>query len=54
MKEIKQKIVGVRLKSDEQELALQDVNPLTLRIDRRPNGSLDAVSENDRVQHHGG
>ncbi|MBC7198161.1 MAG: ribonucleoside-diphosphate reductase [Pseudomonas balearica] len=45
MKEIKQKIVGVRLKSDEQEPARQDVNPLTLRIDRRPNGSLDAVSE---------
>lgn len=48
--EIKQKIVGVRIKADApvsspEPQKLSDVDPLTLRIDRRPNGSLDAVSE---------
>lgn len=49
-KEIKQKIIGVHVKSELQTseptpAVLPDVDPLTVRIDRRPNGSLDAVSE---------
>ncbi|SHM27966.1 ribonucleoside-diphosphate reductase [Vreelandella subglaciescola] len=46
--EITSKIVGYRIKPDaapEPEPALQDENPLTLRIASRPEGTLEAVSE---------
>ncbi|MDN6181031.1 MAG: ribonucleoside-diphosphate reductase [Halomonas subglaciescola] len=46
--EITSKIVGYRIKQDtvpEPEPALQDENPLTMRIASRPEGTLEAVSE---------
>ena len=47
MKEITSKIKAFRVGQAQPEplVSKADVNPLTLRIDRRPNGSLEAVSE---------
>lgn len=47
MKEIKSKIKAFRVAQPGQLQAVPpaDVNPLTIRIERRPNGPLDAVSE---------
>src|SRR5690606_23968739 len=45
MKEITQKIVSFRLQGEAKPADIQDIDPRTLRIDRRPNGSLPAVSE---------
>lgn len=49
--EINSKIVGYAIKKEETALTApveavpQDVNPLTVRIERRPDGALEAVSE---------
>lgn len=48
--EINSKIVGYRIKATEPQsapvpAAPPDVNPLTLRIERRPEGALEAISE---------
>lgn len=48
-KEINSKIVGFHIKKENTETPVepprQDVDPLTVRIERRPEGSLEAVSE---------